>query len=53
MKALLEEMKDYIEDAQKIIDSEWGSCRSIEEILKDGDMPEIHSKVLHEILKLS
>jgi hypothetical protein len=53
VKALLEEMKDYIEDAQKMIDSEWGSCRSAKEIFKDGDMPEIYNKVLYEIFKLN
>jgi hypothetical protein len=53
MKALLKEMKDYIEDAQEIIDSEWGSYRSAEKIFEDGDMPEIYSKVLYEILKLN
>ena len=53
MKVLLEEMKNYIEDAQEMIDFEWGSCRSARKIFEDGDMPEIYSKVLYEIFKLN
>ena len=49
MKALLKEMKDYIEDAEEAIDGEWGRGRMLDQLIKDGAMPELYTKVLIEL----
>ena len=43
-------IKNYIEEAEKTMDDEWGHCRSIEELIKAGLMPQpIYSKVVQRI----
>lgn len=42
---LLNKMKDYIEDREHTIDWEWGDCRTIEELIAQGAMPEIWHEV--------
>lgn len=42
---LLSKMKDYIEDREHTIDSEWGDCRTVEELISEGAMPEIWHEV--------
>lgn len=52
MKELLLRIKEYIEEAQENIDSEWGSCRSVEDIINDGEMPDIYNDLIKAISKL-
>jgi hypothetical protein len=51
-KDLLLEIKEYIEDTEAMIDGEWGSCRSLEALIADNEMPELYTKVC-ELLKSS
>lgn len=44
-KELLEEIKSYIEAAEVRIDSEFGDCRELHEIVSDSDMPEVYVKI--------
>ena len=37
-KYILTKMKKYIEETEVTIDEEWGKCRSLEQIIADGDM---------------
>ena len=53
MRILLEEMKDFIEDTKEMIECEWGRGRSTEDLIKDGDMPELYNRVLYELFKLN
>lgn len=46
LKELLEGMKSYIEDMEERVDSEWGSIRSSDELIKAGEMPDIYARVL-------
>lgn len=41
-KELLEKMIGYVEECETVIDGEWGSCREIEELIRDEMMPEIY-----------
>jgi hypothetical protein len=52
IKKLLEDVKGYIENAERIEDGEWGSSRSVEQIISDGDMPELYNQVIQAISKL-
>jgi hypothetical protein len=45
-KELLLKIKSYIEKVEMQIDGEWGDCRDLEQLIKDGVMPEIYDKVL-------
>jgi len=42
---LLSKMKAYIENCEHTIDSEWGDCRTVEELISEGAMPEIWHEV--------
>ena len=46
LNALLLEMKEYIENAEKTFDGEWGSGRTIDELRAAGVMPEIYGRIL-------
>jgi hypothetical protein len=48
---LLLKIKKYIEETEKTLDGEWGSSRKIEQIILDGDMPDVYTEVLKEIEK--
>lgn len=41
-KELLDKVIEYIERTEETIDGEWGSCRNLEELLRDGGMPNIY-----------
>ena len=41
-KNKLTEIKNYIERVEKLIEHEWGSCRSIEELINANKMPQIY-----------
>jgi hypothetical protein len=42
-------VRRYIEDAERKIDAEWGSCRSLEELILAGEMPDLYAEVLRRI----
>lgn len=42
-------VKEYIEYAEDTIEHEWGSNRSIEQLIKEGDMPSIYNEVVSRI----
>lgn len=42
---LLYRIKKYIEGREQTIDGEWGDCRSVEELIADGAMPELWHEV--------
>ena len=44
-KRILETMKTYIEEMEFKVEWEWGRCRELEEIKKDGDMPQLYRDV--------
>lgn len=43
---LLDEILTAIANYEEIIDGEWGSCRSAEQLIKDGCMPKLYNKLL-------
>jgi hypothetical protein len=43
---LLDEILIAIADYEETIDGEWGSCRSAEQLIEDGCMPELYNKLL-------
>lgn len=49
---LLKEIKTYIEETEECIDGEWGEGRSVDKLIKDGDMPKIYNDVIEKIDKL-
>jgi hypothetical protein len=42
-------VKDYIETAEWRMESEFGHCRSLEQLIQDGDMPPIYAEVIKKI----
>ena len=48
-KDFLLKLKEYIETSEKKIENEWGTCRSVKELIKDGEMPEIYFEVLNRL----
>jgi len=46
MQDILEEMKTYIESAEVTIDGEWGSCRSLEDLIAEDLMPDLYKKII-------
>jgi hypothetical protein len=50
----LAEIKSYVENAEKTMDGEWGSCRSISRLIADGEMPQpIYSEIIRRIEALT
>ena len=43
---LINSLLEYIENAEEIVDGEWGSCREKAELIEDGCMPEAYDKLL-------
>lgn len=43
---VLDEMIEYIEETDQQIEWEWGSCRSLQEVKDDNDMPNIYYKLI-------
>lgn len=43
---LLDEIIKYIEETEETIDGEWGSSRSVEELIEHNCMPELYAKML-------
>ena len=48
----LKEVKEYIEGTEVDNDGEWGSGRTLEELIEQKEMPELYQKVL-ELIKIS
>jgi hypothetical protein len=46
LEALLPSMKEYVEQSKLGWDWERGSCRELDEIIADGDMPAIYNTLL-------
>jgi len=53
LKDYLEGVKGYIEDSEYNVDGEWGSGRSINEIIMDGDMPALYQDTLDRLYLLN
>lgn len=43
---VLDEMIEYIEGMEQTIDGEWGSCRNLKQLIKDGCMPKLYKTLL-------
>ncbi len=43
---LLSDLKAYIEATEVALDQAGGSCRSVEQLVADGDMSEVYGRVL-------
>lgn len=41
--------RNYIEDMEVCIESEWGSGRTLSELIEEGCMPDLHTEVLRRI----
>ena len=47
-------IKSYVEDAEETMDGEWGACRSISQLIKDGAMPQpLYSEIVRRIEALT
>ena len=42
---LLDQIIAYIEQSELIIDGEWGSCRDVDELIRDNCMPDLYIKL--------
>lgn len=40
-ESLIDQLIEYIEVKEEVIDAEWGSGRNKEQIIRDNDMPEL------------
>jgi len=50
LKQLLEDIKTYIEQQELCNEHEYGSCsRSIDDLMKAGEMPEVYNRLLDQI----
>ena len=50
----LVEVKSYVENAEETMDGEWGHCRSISRLIKDGAMPQpLYSEIVRRIEALT
>ena len=45
-KEILNEIKEYIEEKEVIIDGEWGMCRNLNGLLEDKVMPPLYFQIL-------
>jgi len=48
-KTFLEQIKLYIENAEETIDGEWGSARSLAQLIREEEMPELYHEVLRRL----
>ena len=42
---LIDEILEYIENVEQKIEGEFGMCRTFEQMIADGDAPEIYNKL--------
>jgi len=45
----LTQIKTYIEQMEVAVDGEWGAGRSLEQLVKENEMPELYFEVLNRI----
>jgi hypothetical protein len=46
-------IKSYVENVEAVMEGEWGSCRSISQLIKDGKMPQpLYSEIIRRIAAL-
>ena len=43
---LLDEIIEYIEEREKVIEEEWGSCQSVKEMIDSNSMPDLYDQIL-------
>ena len=48
-KEFLLTLREYIETIEVQVDGEWGSCRSLDELINENHMPDIYAEVLRRI----
>ena len=47
-------IKSYVETAEETMDGEWGYCRCISQLIKDGAMPQpLYSEIIRRIEALT
>jgi ribosome-associated protein YbcJ (S4-like RNA binding protein) len=44
-RELIKQIKEYIEETEVKVDGEWGDCRDLKELIRDGEMPDIYFEV--------
>lgn len=44
--SVLNEIIEYIEDAEVKIEGEWGTSRSLEELIRDNEMPDLYNHLI-------
>ena len=48
-REFLELIKEYIEQMEVEVEGEWRSGRDLEQLLADGEMPELYHEVLRRL----
>ncbi len=48
-RAFLESVKEYIREMEDRCESEWGSNRTLQELIDAGTMPDLYSQVLRRL----
>ena len=48
-KKFLLALREYIEDVEVLIENDRGECRSLEELIAEGEMPPLYSEVLRRL----
>ena len=42
-------IKSYIEEMEECVDGEWGACRTADELIRAGKMPQLYTEVVRRI----
>lgn len=42
-------IKSYIEEMEECLDGEWGACRTADELICAGKMPQLYTEVVRRI----
>ena len=42
-------IKFYMEEMEECVDGEWGACRTADELIRSGKMPQLYSEVVRRI----
>ena len=48
-RQFLQQLREYIEMAQVQLEAEFGSGRSLQELIRSGDMPLVYGEVLRRL----
>ena len=47
-------IRSYVENVEQLMEGEWGTCRSISQLIKDGEMPQpLYSEIIRRIAALT